>query len=88
MSLNGCRPDQGPLLLPHALQAQRCPQPGCRGWLLEQRPDNLHAGDAWACTACSASVPSHSISGRGPQDVADALSLRWRQAVADMRIKV
>ena len=71
------------------MQAQRCMKPECRGWLLEQRADNLHAGEAWACTACGASVPSHHVDGAsGPQDRADALRQKWRQALGTVRGQV
>ena len=83
--------ERGCVLMPAhpCLQAQRCGQPGCTGWLLEQRRDNLHAGEAWACTACGVSVPSRAIDGASaPQDVADALRQKWRQALATVRVKV
>jgi hypothetical protein len=71
------------------LQAQHCTKPECRGWLLEQRSDNLRAGEAWACTVCGVSVPSHHLDGAsGAQDRADALRLKWRQALTVVRSQV
>ena len=73
------------------LQAQKCGEAGCKGWLLEQRSDCLgEEGQTWACTDCGASVPSRAATDGPPgsQDRADALRIRWQQALSAVRAKV
>ena len=72
----------------------RCGEGKCEGYLLEQRPDNLTDGEAWACTACSRSVPSLPPPGsdmdpaKYPGAVTEQFKLTWNQCITLQQTKV
>jgi hypothetical protein len=84
-----------------ALQAVKCKQGKCQGFLLEQRPNNITDGQHWVCTACARSVPSHPPSGSSslrpraagasviyPAALQDSFKRLWNEAVAISNQKV
>ena len=84
-----------------ALQAVKCRQGKCQGFLLEQRPNNITDGLHWVCTACARTVPSHPPSGSSslrlcaadtsivyPAALQDKLKRLWNEAVANSNQKV
>lgn len=84
-----------------ALQAVKCRQGKCQGFLLEQRPNNITDGLHWVCTACPHTVPSHPPSSSSslrplaadtsivyPAALQDKLKRLWNEAVANSNQKV
>jgi hypothetical protein len=71
------------------VQAVRCNDGSCEGWLLEQRQDNLSEGATWRCSSCARTAAAHSVDGQsGPGDITDAFRVFWNQALAAIRFKV
>ncbi len=76
----------------NVMQAVKCRQGKCEGYLVEKREDNLSSCTHWDCTECSRSVPSFLPSGTSPQQYPEPLTatLRhsWEQAMGVMQTKV
>ena len=78
------------------MQGVKCRQGKCKGFLLEQRADELSDGCHWACTGCSCSVPSLPASGTTPspaqlvypEALMASLRCSWEEAMGLMQTKV
>ena len=76
------------------VQAVRCRQGKCAGYLLEQRLDNLTDGESWTCTACSRSVPSlpppgsEADASKYPGAVTEQFKQTWNQCITLQQTKV
>lgn len=78
------------------MQAVKCAQGKCEGYLLEQRGDSLSDGSHWVCTGCSRSVPSVPPSGTTPssaqtlypEPLTASLRYSWEEAMGLLQTKV
>ena len=78
------------------MQAVRCRQGSCEGYLVERRESSLSDGGHWVCTRCSRSVPSFPPSGTAPspaqpvypESLTAALRRSWEEAMGLMQTKV